>query len=285
MALGLFSSGVDSAQSSWGSSCDAIPLKRTRLFGRSLDRRILLLALLFGAEFIIRLAWLNGYPGVRLAGLMGAIHGWNHWIYRCMVVFGATFVTFAYLKYKTALERISAQVEQIPIRWSFLAGHCLAMGVFAGLSTLLYGGAGAGSWANLLEASWFMAGISAIAFAGFAFLSWGVWAQLIRSTGYLWAYASIAAVSAYVVGNMFQRLWQPASYLTLRLTEIFLNPFVSGIITNPATMVIGTQSFQVQIGPACSGLEGVGLILAFVILWLLIFRQECNSRDLSSSFP
>ncbi len=57
---------------------------------------------------------------------------------------------------------------------------------------------------------------------------------------------------------------------------MFLSPFVSGIISNPATMVIGTQRFHVQIANQCSGLEGVGLILAFGILWLLLFRSECQ---------
>jgi hypothetical protein len=65
---------------------------------------------------------------------------------------------------------------------------------------------------------------------------------------------------------MVRWLWQPASYLTFRLTKMFLIPFVSNVIANPATMVIGTQRFQVQIAPECSGLEGVGLILAFGIL-------------------
>src|SRR5208283_3666036 len=123
---------------------------------------------------------------------------------------------------------------------------------------------------------WFAAGISAIAFAVFAFLSWTVWAQLIRSTGYLWAYSSLAIVSACLAGNMIRRLWQPASYLTLYLSKMLLGLFVSGVIANPATMSIGTQRFHVEIAPECSGLEGVGLILAFGILWLLVFRKDCR---------
>jgi exosortase E/protease (VPEID-CTERM system) len=41
-------------------------------------------------------------------------------------------------------------------------------------------------------------------------------------------------------------------------------------------MIIGTQRSRVQIAPECSGLEGMGLILAFGILWLLVFREECR---------
>ena len=276
MALRLFPSRIDSVQSEWDSRGDSVPFPRTRLSPRSLVQRILLLTLLFASELIILSVWLDGDSLVQRTGLIGILHDWGAWILRCVIGFAAIFVTFAYLKNKTALDGISDWVAQIPIRWSLIAAHCSAIGIFAGLSFLLYGGGRSGSWGNLLAASWFVAGISSIAFAGFAFLSWAVWAQLIRSTGLLWAYASMAVVSACLVGNMARWLWQPASYLTFHLTKMFLSPFVSAIIANPATSVIGTQRFRVQIAPACSGLEGVGLVLAFGILWLLVFRQECR---------
>ena len=37
-------------------------------------------------------------------------------------------------------------------------------------------------------------------------------------------------------------------------------------------MSFGTASFHVQIAPACSGYEGIGLILAFTAAWLWFFR-------------
>jgi len=205
------------------------------------------------------------------------MHDWGAWILRCITGFAAIFATFAYLKCKTALERISSEIAQTSIHWSLLVAHASAMVIFVGLSFFLYdAGGGSGSWAYLFATSWFIVGISAIAFAGFTFLSRAIWAQLIRSTGHLWAYASMAVFSACVVGNILRQLWQPANYLTFNLTKMFLSPFVSGVITDPATMIIGTRRFQVEIAPQCSGLEGVGLILAFVILWLLVFRRECH---------
>ncbi len=186
------------------------------------------------------------------------------------------FATFAYLKNKAELGKISAQLAQTPIRWRLLAAHGSAMIAFGGLSSVLYAGRGSESWVNPLAAGWLVAGISAIAFAALAFLPWTAWVQMIRDTGHLWAYASIAVILACVVGNMCQRLWQPASFLTFGLTKAFLSPFVSSIVANPATMVIGTPHFRVQIAPQCSGLEGVGLILSFGILWLLLFKRECR---------
>ena len=266
--------GFPLTESAQPQSQSSLPL--VRLSSSNFVRRMLLLALLFVSEVIILSIWLDGASLVQRAGLIGIMHDWGAWILRCVVGFPVIFLTFAYLRNKSALESISDQIEQAPIRWSLFAAHCSAMGIFVGLSFVLYRGGGSDSWANLLAASWFVVGISAIVLAGLAFLSWAIWVQLIRSTGHLWAYSSVAVVSACVGGNVVRRLWQPASYLTFHLTKMFLSPFVSGIIADPARLVIGTQRFRVEIAPQCSGLEGVGLILAFGILWLLVFRKECH---------
>jgi exosortase E/protease (VPEID-CTERM system) len=273
LAFALFSSRIDSDPSGSGTSCNSIPCLRPFPSSRNFVQRILLLALLLTSEFTVLSVWL-----FHSTQLIGTKHDWAAFILRSIVSFAAIFVPCGYLKNKASLEGIYRQIEQTPIRWGLFAAHCSAMIVAVKLSSLLYSGGGLRR-ADLLTASWFVAGISAIAFAGFAFLSWPIWAQLIRRTGHLWAYASIAVVSAIAAGPYFRRwLWQPgpAINLTFRLTKMFLSPFVSGIVANPATGVIGTQRFRVEITTECSGLEGVGLVLGFGILWLLVFRKECR---------
>lgn len=257
---------------------------------RGLVQRMLGLAVLFASELIAVSVWLDT-ASLGQAGLSGIMRSWGSWILRSIVCFAVIFVTVAYLKNKAGLARISAQVEQTPIRGRLLAAHAFAMMVFAALSSFLYGGflyggflysgsihAGRGSesLANSLAASWLLAGIAAIAFAGLAFLPWMAWVQLVRQTGYLWAYSLLAVIAACGFGKMCQWLWQPASRLTFGLTKLFLSPFVSSIVTNPARMGIGTEHFRVRISPECSGLEGVGLMLSFGILWLIVFRKECR---------
>ena len=48
------------------------------------------------------------------------------------------------------------------------------------------------------------------------------------------------------------------------------------IAADPVAMFIRTQHFRVFIAPECSGLEGVGLMLAFGITLLWLFREECR---------
>ena len=204
---------------------------------------------------------------------------WGAWALRLVVGYASIFVTFAYLKNKARLNGIASQVAWTPVARDLLAAHGAAMVMFGGLSFVLYAGATSGFRLNLLVAAWFAAGFTAIALGACAFLPWSAWMRLRHSTGYLWIYALVAALSGCVVGNMGRWTWQPVSQvsqMTFALTKMFLSPFVSGIIANPTTMVLGTQRFQVEIAPQCSGLEGVGLILAFGVSWLLLFRKECR---------
>ena len=158
MALGLFSSLIDCFLSRRSAYWGPPPFPRTRLNCPSLFQRILVLAVLFAGELIILSIWLDGDALVQRAALIGIMHDWGAWILRCIIGFAAIFVTFAYFKSKTALDAISAQLAQTPVRWSFLLLHCFAMGLFVGLSFLLYGGSGSDSWANLLAASGLLPG-------------------------------------------------------------------------------------------------------------------------------
>jgi len=247
---------------------------------RGLVQRMMAVVFLFTAELIVISVWLDS-ESLTPAGLSGVVRNWGPWILRCIVGFAAIFVTFAYLKNKAELAEISANFAQTPIRWRLLAAHACAMATFSELSVIFYSGVssgqrGSGGWANPLAVSWAAAGIAAIAFAALAFLPWKAWVQMIRNTGHLWAYSAIAILAACVIGVMCRRLWEPATLLTFGLTKLFLNPFVSTIVAIPARRVIGTPIFRVKIAPECSGLEGVGLILSFGILWLLAFRRECR---------
>jgi exosortase E/protease (VPEID-CTERM system) len=45
------------------------------------------------------------------------------------------------------------------------------------------------------------------------------------------------------------------------------------VLHNADTRVLGTPDFQVEIFPACSGIEGIFLIAAFLVLYLWVFRK------------
>jgi exosortase E/protease (VPEID-CTERM system) len=55
-----------------------------------------------------------------------------------------------------------------------------------------------------------------------------------------------------------------------------LQPFLSGLVSDPATRIIGNRNFQVTVEYMCSGLEGAALMLVFSVGWLWFCRRECR---------
>jgi len=255
---------------------DRTPIQLTHHPSFGLLTRLLFLAILFAAELLVISVWLDNAALVARGGLIGFIGGWGAWTVRGIVGFAVIFLTFAYLKSGTALTQISRQAAQIPVSRGFLAAHLFAMVTFGSLSWALYGNHTAPFFANLSALIWLVGGASGITFGAFSLIPFTLWVRLVRETGWLSAYALLAVGSACAVGSCSQALWKPAVNLTFSLVKGFLGPFVSGIVADPATMNLGTTKFSVEIAPQCSGFEGVGLILAFGVVWLWLFRRECR---------
>jgi exosortase E/protease (VPEID-CTERM system) len=247
---------------------------RTLSFG-SLPR-FLVLAILFAAELLLITVWLDNATLISRGGLLALVGLWGAWTVRAMVGFAALFVTFAYLKNKLALNQWSDEVRQVSVSKTLLLGHVLAMTAFAALSWALYGNHLASLPISLITPLWLVAGLSGIAFAACAFVPLVLWTRLLRATGFMWTYTLLAVLSACVVGSYSQSLWAPSGRLTFALVQAILSLFVTGIVSDPSTMTLGTAKFSVQISPQCSGFEGAGLILAFGLTWLWVFRKECR---------
>ena len=238
--------------------------------------RLLALTILFAAELLLISVWLDDAALISQGGILGFAGHWGAWTVRGIVGFAAIFFTFAYLKSRAVLNQISDQVKPVPVSAKFLAGHAAAMAVFGSASWALYGNHVAGASASLLTFLWLLAGISGIVLGAFAFMPRMLWARILHETGHLWACTLLAVVFACVAGGYSRVLWLPSSRLTYSLVKSLLNLFVSGIVANPATMHLGTSKFTVEIAPECSGYEGAGLILAFGVIWLWFFRDECR---------
>jgi exosortase E/protease (VPEID-CTERM system) len=74
--------------------------------------------------------------------------------------------------------------------------------------------------------------------------------------------------------QLSQRLWGPTATLTFSLVRRALLPFIPTLNADSSTRVLSTDRFAVEVSETCSGLEGMGLMLAFTLAWLLYFRRE-----------
>jgi exosortase E/protease (VPEID-CTERM system) len=230
-------------------------------------RRLSALAVLYILELIAISIWLDNSALAGTHGLTGIIHHWGAWTLRFIVGFTGLFLTCAILKNNSQLP------ARTPIRPGLLCLHFIAIALFGLLSHLLYT---SGSPTNSLAGAWLASGLTAIALGAFSLVSKASWTLVAKGTGYLWLYVLVAATVACAVGNAARLLWDPAARATLTLVYGMLRPFLSGVFANPAAMTIGTTRFSVEIAKECSGLEGIGLILAFTGVWLLLFRKECR---------
>ena len=121
---------------------------------------------------------------------------------------------------------------------------------------------------------WLAGGAAAI-FCGFAAMAPPqYWLKAAQALGNIWLYSAAAALAAAMAIPQSQRLWWLATAATFHVVRLILLPILPGLTSNPATRVLGTHRFAVEILDYCSGLEGMSLILVFTIAWLWYFRKE-----------
>lgn len=96
---------------------------------------------------------------------------------------------------------------------------------------------------------------------------------LARERGAL-AGAVLAGAAAFGLGEIAHEFWRPLAAGTFWLSRQVLALAYPEVRYDPGRYVLGTPDFQVEISPQCSGYEGIGLILAFLALYLWLFRAQ-----------
>ena len=253
-----------------------LPSLPVRIRQFSVFSRLLTLAIIFAGELLVISVGADGAALANRGNLLQFLAAWGPWILKFIVGFAVLFVTFGYLKSRATFDAISEQLAAIPIRRSLFAAHFACMVLAGALTFVLYKTPIGGGLADLIGVSWLAAGAAAIAFGAFAVIPLALWIQMVRGTEYLWLYTSTAVVAACVVGNSGRTLWRPMGRITFSMVEGLLRLVASGVTADPVKMIIGTGKFKVEIAEQCSGFEGAGLILAFGVVWLCLFRKECR---------
>jgi exosortase E/protease (VPEID-CTERM system) len=201
---------------------------------------------------------------------------WGAWILRAVIGFAVFFLTFSWLNYRPALLNAARATAESGIDWRFFTAHAITISLFAVLSEFLYGALSSRLISDVVALAWLAAGLSAIAFGGFALIRPSLWLRIAGNTGYLWMIAFAAVILACFAGSSSRSLWPWAAGITFHLTRLLVSVFIPHLIVDPAALQIGSQRFLVEIAPECSGLEGIGLMLAFGVTWLTFFRKQCR---------
>jgi exosortase E/protease (VPEID-CTERM system) len=155
-----------------------------------------------------------------------------------------------------------------------MVGHFVLIAALVPLSYLLYRDTATDAALVAVTLLWILIAACAALAALLVMAPLALWQAAMRVLGAIWWYAGIAALLGTGTMQLSQRLWEPTAALTFELVRRLLAPILPALVADPLTLVFSTNHFAVQIVEGCSGLEGVGLILAFSCAWLLYFRRE-----------
>ena len=207
-------------------------------------------------------------------GLGAVVRVSQHWGFRFLVSFAIAAALFAYLRGGPALQAVDAAARMQPLarpRW--VLAHLICVVPLVPLSLALYGSPTALPFAAVV-ALWLLLAALAAAALFAALAPWSLWLQAIRAIGDLWWYAGCAAAGAALAMGWSQSFWTLTARVTFEAVYRLLSWLVPTLQVDPATLVIDTGRFGILVAPVCSGLEGMGLMLAFCAALLLLFRRE-----------
>lgn len=152
--------------------------------------------------------------------------------------------------------------------------HGIVLGIFLHLTVPIFGSGQNPSmitWGAIF--GWILVGCLTLMSGLLIVAAPARWVSMLRGTSNEIALSGCASILVAFGAGFARVLWTSSSALTLSAVEFTLSPFFP-LTRHPSTNVIGTDSFFVDVSPACSGIEGMVLILSFSIMYLWMFRES-----------
>ena len=100
------------------------------------------------------------------------------------------------------------------------------------------------------------------------------WRQMLAATWMSLILGIVAAVLVLAFSALSTAGWAPLAGATLHVTHAMLSLYENDVLMDIATKRLAVGNFMVEISPACSGYEGIGLVTAVLSLYLYVFRRE-----------
>ena len=243
-------------------------------FALGLPVRLAILGIAFCGEKIFLNRFVDFDRAQAAEGFGAVLRVTQHLGFRFAAAFAAALALFTYVRGWDALRTTDSAIRATPVRIGWMLGHFLCIAALAPLSYLLYRYTATDLSLAAVVGLWAVIAVAAALAALLAMAPLALWQEAVRALGVIWWYAAIAALLGTGALQLFQRLWEPTSALTFELVRHLLAPILPTLRANPVALELSTQRFAVQIADQCSGLEGVGLMLAFSGAWLVCFRRE-----------
>ncbi|MGD0961793.1 MAG: exosortase E/protease, VPEID-CTERM system [Methylomonas sp.] len=137
----------------------------------------------------------------------------------------------------------------------------------------------------ILGSAWLLTGLAAAVNLFLLIAGKRFWTDLIYSQSKILLAAGLAGLLAWLLGILATIAWDSLALQTFRLASWLLSILERNITADPINFTLGAGDFFVNISPACSGYEGMGLITAFLSLYLWLFRKELRFPRVFILFP
>lgn len=190
------------------------------------------------------------------------------------MAFAVALAILIYVRTDAPLREIDARARTVAVSKRWLLAHALLLIPLAISLHGLYRSQVTEPAFALLAAAMLLLALIAVAALAAGWGPWWLWRGGVVAVGDRWAYAALGAAAATAAIVASQDLWAPMAQVTFTMVRWVLAPLLPGLQTDAAARVLRAPNFAVEVSRPCSGLEGVGLILAFLSVWLLYFRKE-----------
>lgn len=159
-------------------------------------------------------------------------------------------------------------------RLPYLFAHASALALFVFLSARVFTGFNSFAHPAMWAGAWFAIGTLTLLFWALALFPLNHWLQSISRMRRSLVAGLAGGAGIWASGFASQELWIPLARYTFYVVGWILNLIYHNVVSDPAKLVVGTRTFKVNIAPECSGFEGIGLIVAFMTLYLWMSRKE-----------
>ena len=125
-------------------------------------------------------------------------------------------------------------------------------------------------------AAWAALGLATLAAWAAVMLPLRLWAPLAKRSRGVLLTGIASGAAAWLAGRAATGLWQPLGRPTFRVVSALLGLIYPSVVCRPDDLIVGTPTFTVEIDPACSGYEGIGLIWVFLGIYFWQFRRDLH---------
>jgi exosortase E/protease (VPEID-CTERM system) len=178
------------------------------------------------------------------------------------------------------------RAPDLPQFCAWTACQILAFAAFFFLTSYVFGLATTdGEVSTVWLVSWLSVGGATIVSWLLTIATWGSlrrlaiqeWRAIICSLG--------VGILVWFGGLLARKFWRPLAEFSMSSVHGLLTLIYPDVFQDEDNGLVGTGSFLVEIAPQCSGYEGIALVIAFVAVYLWIYRDDLSFPRSLMLFP